>query len=161
MSSNMTIEEYRATVSAPAARKPRKAKAKEIVPREHDEQARLVAWAAQREAELPELALLLAIPNGAKLPFGRNSKGQRFSREAVKLKREGLRPGTPDMLLAYPKNGLAGLWIEMKRRVKSLSSVSEEQKAMIEKLRAVGYRAEICYGWEAARDVLLNYLEAA
>ena len=31
---------------------------------EHDEQVALFEWAALREAEIPELALLFAIPNG-------------------------------------------------------------------------------------------------
>ena len=130
-------------------------------PTEHAEQSALIQWAQLHKRQYPELELLLAIPNGAKLPYGRNRNGQRFSREAMKLKAEGLKNGTPDLFLAYPKGNSGGLFIEMKRAKKSLSAVSHDQAAMIERLRAVGYRAEVCYGWEAALDVLLSYLEVA
>ena len=37
--------------------------------------------------------------------------------------------------------------------------LTEEQKEMIPKLRKQGYRVEVCFGMEAARDVLIRYLE--
>ena len=37
-------------------------------------------------------------------------------------------------------------------------SVSPEQKAWRERLESQGLRVEVCKGWEAARDVVLDYL---
>lgn len=143
-----------------AASKPRKARtAKPKPPTEHEEQVLLFQWKQEYERKDARLGLLFAIPNGAKLPYGKNRKGQRFSKEALRLLAEGMQPGVPDICMAYPCNGAAGLYVELKRAQKSLSRVSDEQWKWIDRLRHFGYRAEICYGWEAARDVILNYLE--
>lgn len=127
-------------------------------PTEHQEQAALFRWLGETEGTIPELAMVFPIPNGAKLPFGRNKNGKRFSREAMKLKAEGLKSGVPDIFAAIPRGEIHGLFIEMKRAKKSLSRVSPEQLDMKTALEAMGYRVEICYGWEAARDVILNHL---
>jgi len=47
---------------------------------------------------------LLHIPNG----------GKRNVREAARLKKQGVRAGVSDYLLAYPCGGYHGLWIELK-----------------------------------------------
>lgn len=127
-------------------------------PTEHAEQAALFRWLGEMGSAIPELAMIFPIPNGAKLPFGRNKNGKRFSREAMKLKAEGLKSGVPDIFAAIPRGEVHGLFIEMKRAKKSLSRVSPEQLDMKSALEAMGYRVEICYGWEAARDVILNHL---
>lgn len=142
------------------ASKPRKARTvRPKPPTEHEEQVLLIQWRDKMKQSIPELEMLFAIPNGAKLPYGRNKKGQRFSKEATRLLAEGMQPGVPDICMAYPCNGAAGLYVELKRAQKSLSRVSDEQWKWIDRLRHFGYRVEICYGWEAARDVILNYLE--
>ncbi len=127
-------------------------------PTEHQEQVALFQWLGELEGAMPELAMVFPIPNGAKLPFGRNKNGKRFSREAMKLKAEGLKNGVPDIFAAIPRGTFHGLFIEMKRAKKSLSRVSPEQLDMKTALDGMGYRVEICYGWEAARDVILDYL---
>lgn len=145
---------------AEVSQKPKKRKpAAPKPPTEHQEQAELFRWSRSQIKTIPALRMLFAIPNGAKLPYGKNRNGQRFSKEAMKLKKEGLEPGVPDTFLAYPAAGKYGLFIEMKRAKKSLSTTSPEQLAWHSALSAMGYRVEVCYGWEAARDVILNYLE--
>lgn len=145
---------------AEVSQKPRKRKpAAPKPPTEHQEQAELFHWSRSQIKAIPALRMLFAIPNGAKLPYGKNRNGQRFSKEAMKLKKEGLEPGVPDTFLAYPAAGKYGLFVEMKRAKKSLSTTSPEQLAWHSALSAMGYRVEVCYGWEAARDVILNYLE--
>lgn len=115
-------------------------------PSEHLEQVQLVAMV---EAAYPrEAAMLFAIPNG----------GDRNVLVAVKLKKEGVRRGVPDMFLALPRGGWHGLFIEMKRRRGGV--VSPEQAAYIEALRAQGYRAEVCKGCDEALEVLRDYLSA-
>jgi len=115
-----------------------------INPTEHEEQCALFEWA---DWYLPTVsALLFAIPMG----------GHRHKAVAAKLKAEGVKAGVPDIFFALPRNGKHGLFIEMKR-IKG-GSVRREQKAMIDRLRAAGYQVEVCKGFEAARNVLVNYV---
>lgn len=119
---------------------------KNIVPTEAQEQTALFQWAAMMEGRIPELATLHAIPNG----------GSRHHLEAVHLKQQGVKPGIPDIFLPVARGGYHGLYIEMKRRMGG--RVSIEQKKMLIALRAQGYRAEVCQGWEEARDVIMEYM---
>ena len=52
-----------------------------------------------------------------------------------------------------------GLLIELKRRDATPCRLSANQKGFIEFQRAQGYRAEWCKGWDAARNLVINYLE--
>lgn len=146
-----------------AGQKPLKRKNTAIKPpTEYEEQVELFAWADRMVLELPELDLLFATINGAKMPYGKNRNGQRFSKEAMRQKKAGLKNGVPDLILACPSKvnhaWKSGLFIELKRAKKSLSVVSDEQKQWIEKLTARGYLAVICYGAEEAKAVILDYL---
>lgn len=116
------------------------------VPTEAQEQEALFAWAGIRAKRIPELALLYHIPNG----------GSRHPIEAVHLKQQGVKPGIPDIFLPCARGPSHGLYIEMKRR--KGGRVSVDQKKMILALRAQGYRAEVCRGWEEARDTICEYL---
>lgn len=74
---------------------------------------------------------------------------------AVAMKREGTKKGVPDIFLAYPCKGFAGFFIELKSKK---GRVSPEQKDWIKKLNEAGYRVEIHYSWESAKDAILVYL---
>lgn len=111
-------------------------------------QVALVRMAALHEGKYPQLRLLFAVPNG----------GWRNKVVAAKLKAEGVKSGVPDLLLPVPMGQYAGLAIEMKS---ATGTISPEQKLWIADLRACGWQAEICRGWEAAWDVLRCYLERA
>lgn len=112
---------------------------------EHDEQALVVAWADALAPSVPELRMLFAIPNG----------GARSKAVAGKLKAEGVRPGVSDLFLSVPKGCYHGLYIEMK----AISGrASDEQKAWIAAAREYGYRAEVCFGADAAWAVICEYL---
>lgn len=115
------------------------------IPTEHEEQVAFFKWAAYF---LPDdlYPLLFAIPNG----------GHRNKAVAGKLKAEGVKPGVPDIFFAWPRLGKAGLWIEMKRQKKG--TTSPDQKRMIAALRGAGYKVEVCKGFEAAREVLQDYM---
>lgn len=65
---------------------------------------------------------LFAIPNG----------GHRNLITAKRLKKEGVLSGVPDLLLAVPRNGRGGLFIEMKNG--KAGRLSPDQKAMLEEL---------------------------
>lgn len=116
------------------------------IPTEAQEQTTLFQWAALRYWLFPELRLLHAIPNG----------GSRNLIEARHLKEQGVKAGVPDIFLPCARGGWHGLYIEMKRR--KGGRVSIEQKKMILALRDQGYCVEVCEGWEAARDVIMEYM---
>lgn len=116
---------------------------------EHAHQVALFAWRDRVLRQYPELALLFAIPNG----------GARSPRTAARLKAEGTRAGVPDICLPVPRGDWHGLWIELKRPGRH--AVSPVQREWLAALGAYGYRAEVAVGWDAARDVIVDYLGAA
>ena len=123
---------------------------------EHDEQAEVFQWAALNERRYPELRRMHSIPNGV-LIGGRN----KFALFA-KLKKEGLRPSTPDIFLpAVRKSAQAakiysGAYIEMKALDGTLD---DDQRAALEDLAKFGYYAVACYGATEAIEVIENYLK--
>jgi hypothetical protein len=117
-------------------------------PSESDEQIRLMAWCRLHEARYPDLAWLVAVPNG----------GHRSKRTAGRMKAEGVKAGYPDLALDVARGGYHGLRIELKRAKRSLSRVQPRQTAWHTRLSEQGYAVYVCYGWEAARDALLAYL---
>jgi hypothetical protein len=128
---------------------------------EHDEQAAVINWAQFLIGQYPELGLLFAIPNGAKLPYfesrSRSGKKYRWSPEAEKLKAEGLKPGVPDLFLPVARKGYNGLFIELKY---GRNKPSEQQVAYLDALSAQGYLAVVCWGAEDAIETITEYLGA-
>jgi hypothetical protein len=114
---------------------------------EHTEQRALVTWAALQSKTIIELASLFSVPNGAYV-----SKAQ-----AGKLKSEGLKSGVPDLFLAIPRQGYAGMFIELKRVTGGV--VSEAQKEWHQRLAANGYHVVVCKGFDVAKEEILNYLK--
>lgn len=123
---------------------------------EHDEQVALFEWAQMMAGEYPELNLLHAIPNGAKLPWTKSRDGKRYSPEAIRLKREGLKPGVPDMCLPVARGGYHGLYIELKF---GNNKLSPDQTWWLKVLTWEGYKAIEARGWEAAAKAILEYLQ--
>jgi hypothetical protein len=119
---------------------------------EHNEQANLIAWCNMYESRVPDLALIYAIPSG----------GHRRKSVAGRMKAEGVKAGLPDLHLPVPmtrrEDGriFHGLWIEMKVPG---GRVRATQKWWHEALRNMGHRVEVCWSFEEARNVLLDYLE--
>jgi len=113
---------------------------------EHQEQVALFRWVRFRVQRWPELELLHAIPNG----------GDRHPAVAAKLKAEGVKAGVPDICLPVARGRHHGLYIELKAGKNGASPV---QRQWIAALRAHGYRAEVCRGWEAAARLIVEHLE--
>jgi hypothetical protein len=113
--------------------------------REHAEQCALFRWAWHNVNTYPDLAFMFAIPNG----------GHRHKTVAAKLKAEGVRAGVPDICLPVPRGDYKGLYLELKA---GDNKPTLAQKQWLEYLGRVGYLATWCTGWEAARDVIVNYL---
>lgn len=112
---------------------------------EHLSQVALFRWAEYQQNARPELALLFAIPNG----------GHRHKATAAKLKAEGVKAGVPDICLPVARGEYHGLWIEMKAG-RNKPTAPQVQWHM--RLSQQGHRVAVCYRWEAARDVIEEYL---
>lgn len=114
---------------------------------EFEHQAALIAWARLSVTKrlLPGIEWLHCSLNGVKL-----SRAQ-----AGKAKAGGMLSGVPDLLLPVPKGGCAGLWVEMKA---GKNKPTPEQSAFLDAMRAVGYRAEVCYEWTEAKRIITEYL---
>lgn len=111
--------------------------------------------------------LLFSIPNGSVLA----GDATRRAIQMGKLKREGLRPGVPDLMLAAPKlftpitdpptsqriTLFHGMLIEMKRRGQNVKRGSD-QAQMIELLRLAGYNVVVCQGADEAIRAITAYL---
>ena len=117
------------------------------IPTESEEQQALFQYAEMQRGKYPELFLLYHIPNG----------GKRGKAEAGRFHAEGVKPGVPDVCLPVARGCWHGLYIEMKRQ--RYSKTSDLQMEWVYALRRQGYRVEICKGWEAAAEVLKNYLD--
>lgn len=123
---------------------------------EDGHQMALFCWAAIHAEEYPELKWLFAIPNG----------GFRDPITANKLKSTGVKSGVPDICLLIRRKEYAGLWIELKRpksvtvtgKKRAAGKVSEDQKPWLDHARSQGHGAASCVGWEAARDMIIQYL---
>lgn len=114
---------------------------------EHEHQKAVVEWAERMSGLAPELHLLFAIPNG----------GKRHMFTARKMKAEGVKSGVPDLCLPIPRAGHHGLFIEMKT---PQGGLTPEQREWITALRTHGYRAEVARGFEAAINIIEDYLHA-
>lgn len=111
---------------------------------EHQEQVAVINWFRLQHRKYANY--LFAIPNG----------GVRNIGTAVKLKKEGVLAGVPDLFLMIPMNGYHGLWIEMK--VKG-GLVSDSQKEFMGAATLMGYPAVVCYGFDDAKNAINNYLQ--
>lgn len=120
---------------------------------EHAHQVALFIWASQPEtvARFPLLRLMHAIPNG----------GDRAPAVAARMKAEGVKAGVSDIFLPVARHGVHGLYVELKRpksEGKPAGIPSAAQLQWIDDVKAQGYGACVCIGWQAARDVLIQYL---
>lgn len=136
----MTPSEYAKDKAWKAAR--RRVMRRGITATEHQEQVRVVDWAAHHESRWPELALLFAIPNG----------GHRRKAVAAKLKAEGVKAGVPDMCLPVARGPYHGLYIELKTLT---GSATKEQRAWLQSLTEQGYCARLARG----ADMAIHFLE--
>ena len=117
---------------------------------ESQHQQSFVAWwsVVHRTFGLPEAALF-AIPNG----------GARSMATGARLRKEGVRAGIPDMLLAVPAGQAHGLFLEMKRS--RGGRVSKAQKETMGLFESLGYQVAVCYGCRDAIAAVEKYLEGA
>lgn len=116
-------------------------------------------------------------PAHAQLCFHIPNGGLRSKREAATLKKLGVVAGIPDIFIARPQverfnlppnhpsafgeKAHHGLFIEMKRSIIAGSArprISPQQSEMINLLTKQDYQAVVCYGFDEARIVTLEYM---
>lgn len=113
---------------------------------EHMHQANLFVWAGLVQKQRPEMEAMYAIPNG----------GDRRVATGARLKREGVKPGVPDVHLPVARGGHASLYIEMKAEG---GRVSKAQEWWHEILRKYGHCVKVCLGFNEARRTVEDYLD--
>ena len=129
---------------------------------EDGEQAALFCWCAMNVEWYPQLKWLHAIPNG----------GDRHVATAAKMVATGLRSGVWDIFLPLPieilwadlidKVRYHGLYIEMKHQKHKThrnGGLTAEQVEFRDYAVSMGYYCAVCYSWEEARDILIQYIE--
>ena len=113
-----------------------------------------LAW-LNRRAHPQIYAALYSVPNGAYLPRKSDHRtGKMICREMIWLKKEGLRPGVPDVNLDLACGGYNGLRIEFKS---AGGSLSQAQKEWRDRLIANGYCWQIFRNAEMAWMFVLEY----
>ena len=113
---------------------------------EHETQTAIFDWAAWNANQVPELEMLVAVPNGQYRP------GQRLE--------AGVKRGYPDIALDVPRSRpeggvYHGLRLELKV---GKNKPTPEQEWWLERLNAQGYRAVVAYGFDAAVEAIEAYL---
>lgn len=121
--------------------------------REDMEQCALMQWARITRHNGGMIAdWLIAIPNG----------GKRNASEAARMKKQGVKAGVSDLFLALPSKQFHGLWIEMKAPKTNASPAgkpTQVQLDWLDRMAAAGYAAQLCFGWQAAKDAITEYLQ--
>ena len=123
---------------------------------EHSHQCALFSWARNPATlkKYPALDLLEGSTNGVKMGF----------KLGKKMKDAGMLKGSHDITLKVARGGFKGLSIELKRPASvgvKKGVLSEEQKWYGARLEQEGWRVEYCFGWDAAREVIIDYLESS
>lgn len=85
------------------------------------------------------------IPNG----------GKRNRYEAAHLKRQGVKPGIPDLCIPMPNKNHHALYIEMKQKG---GHISQLQTEWIMRLRDYGNAAFVCFGADNAIACIESYI---
>jgi len=115
---------------------------------EHDHQCALFSWARLpvTQRQYPGIDLLEGTLNGVKL-----TKAQ-----AGKAKAAGMLKGVHDIRLPVSRGPYKGLSIELKY---GKNDLTEEQAWYGLRLREEGWRTAVCWSWDEAREVIIQYLQ--
>ena len=124
---------------------------KEFDPLEKIHQERLIALCDQHAQMLrgpwKDLARIWHAANG----------GKREIEVAVSLKKQGVRKGVVDLHLDLSRHNYTSLKIELKRF--RSGAVTEDEKDWLTWYAQNGCRSVVCWGWRAAWEELLWYLD--
>ncbi len=109
---------------------------------ETQDQQALVKWCDKKGHPYN---LIFAVPN----------EGKRTIRQGRRMKAEGLKAGVPDLMFPVARDRFHGLFIEMKF---GKNKLTENQDKWMTALQAQGYYCMVCYGWDAAKTTIEDYL---
>lgn len=115
-------------------------------------------WAKKAQGQLPQLALLHAIPNGTagkRVTKWVGLKKVSYSPAGKRARKEGVKPGIPDLHWPVPRGGYIGLYIETK--APKNGRLSDKQKEVLPQLAEQGHQVVICKGAEAIIAAVLDY----
>lgn len=117
-------------------------------------------------------SLLHHSPNGGKRASKISAAGKRYSPEGAKLKSMGTKSGFPDLFIFAAKCGYHGLFVELKKAKKNKhiehiknnirpvgTEAETSQIEMLSQLNHQGYLAVVAYGYDAAMQVITEYLK--
>lgn len=119
---------------------------------EDSEQIALFGWSAENVGTWPELKFMFAIPNGMYTPN---------KRVAGRMRTMGMKRGVSDILLPVRRGAWPGIFIEMKKiktDTQKAGVLKPEQKEFGDFVQSQGYGFVVCYGFEHARDTIIEYL---
>ena len=117
-----------------------------VVVKRHTESNEQIAAMDWLRAQHPNIALHT-------LHIGNERKASYYA--GYIMKRMGVLKGASDLFMAWPSGGFHGLFIEVKSKI---GRPSAEQKAFLQRMKDVGYRAEICYGAEEVISTMKDYI---
>lgn len=115
-------------------------------PRSHNESNEQIAAMDWLRAQHPKIALHT-------LHIGNERKATYYA--GYIMKRMGVLKGASDLFMAWPSGGFHGLFIEVKS---TRGKPSPSQIEFIERMRSVGYKAEVCYGADQVISTIKSYL---
>ncbi|RKR02609.1 VRR-NUC domain-containing protein [Kushneria sinocarnis] len=128
----------------PARRKP--------VDHEGSEQKALISWL--RGEYLRKSQVGQAWPATYHVPNG----GHRHKATAGGLKAQGVKAGVSDLVVAVPRGGWHGLYIEFKATPPRHAGLQDSQHEWLAGVESHGYCAVLARGLEEARAVLREYM---
>ena len=108
-----------------------------------------------REAHFQETAAIHLNLLGV-LWFHPPNGGSRNAREAVNLKKQGVKPGVPDICIMEAKGKYNGLFIELKNEKGRLTNY---QKEWLKRLNDNGYLAVCTNSLDEFIEIVTNYLK--
>lgn len=117
--------------------------------KETTEQSRLIKMCNQYSIVDKRLKLIFAIPNES---YG---GGMKNMIRGAKLKREGRKPGVPDLFLPVKTSKSNGLFIEMKTRY---NKPSNDQLEWLEELSRQNFDQIVAYSCKDAWNYICDYL---
>lgn len=117
-------------------------------PTEYQEQQNYFEIVELHKTRYPQLNCISATQNGL----------YSTAKHVNRMKRAGLKPGYPDLIVDIPSRGYHGARIELKRRGYG-NKMSKAQTEWFSKLTEQGYWCFCTEGWESAWEATLWYLE--
>jgi hypothetical protein len=81
--------------------------------------------------------------------------GKRNRSEAIRLKREGVKRGVPDVCLCVARKGYHGFYLELKV---DYNKPTEDQEKFLQRLEANGYKTEWTRSLDEALEMIDEYL---